>query len=134
MAGEARLLIVDDDPQLRELLERHFAEQYAPRGCVVETAEDGIAALEAIHRHPPTLVILDADMPRMGGVELLEHIRGMEPRIRVIMLTGSADARLPGHVLAAGAESYAPKPLSLTYLDHLVDLFLHDTSRRPYDL
>jgi CheY-like chemotaxis protein len=113
------ILIVDDEPAVREVLSGYFEHQYGPRGYRIETATDGAAALAAVRRQRPALVLLDIDMPGMGGVEALRGVRAIDPKIPVIMVTGNEDARIAGEVLGAGAHSYLPKPVKFGYLAHL---------------
>jgi CheY-like chemotaxis protein len=113
------ILIVDDEPAVREVLTGYFEHQYGPRGFRVETATDGAEALVAVRLQRPALVLLDIDMPGMGGVEALRGVRAIDPKIPVIMVTGNEDTRVAGVVLEAGAHSYLPKPVKFPYLAHL---------------
>jgi CheY-like chemotaxis protein len=113
------ILIVDDEPAVREVLSGYFEHQYGPRGFRVETATDGAEALVAVRLQRPALVLLDIDMPGMGGVEALRGVRAIDPKIPVIMVTGNEDTRVAGVVLEAGAHSYLPKPVKFPYLAHL---------------
>jgi CheY-like chemotaxis protein len=86
-SGRCRLLIVDDSETVLSLLRLLFeGDDYE-----VETAGDGLEAIESIRRQPPDLVITDSVMPRLDGLELLRQIR-REPGTRhipLILLTGS---------------------------------------------
>ena len=84
------ILVVDDDPHFRELY--HTALRI--RGFNVTTASDGLAALESIAHDPPSLVILDLNMPRVDGWDVLRELRNNEATraIPVIVVTG-ADVR-----------------------------------------
>jgi len=93
-----RILVVDDDPQFRELY--RMALQF--EGFAVTTAADGIAALQAIERDPPSLVILDVNMPCLDGWGVLREL-GSNPRTKalpVIVVTA-------GDVLEATAQAAA---------------------------
>jgi CheY-like chemotaxis protein len=113
------ILIVDDEPAVREVLSGYFEHQYGPRGFRVETATNGAEALVAVRLRRPALVLLDIDMPGMGGVEALRGVRAIDPKVPVIMVTGNEDTRVAGVVLEAGAHSYLPKPVKFPYLAHL---------------
>ena len=65
------ILIVDDEPAVREVLTGYFEHQYGPRGYRVETAADGVEALIAVRRRRPALILLDIEMPGMDGVQAL---------------------------------------------------------------
>lgn len=114
-----RILIVDDDPSVREVLTGYFEHQYGPRGYSVESASDGAQALAAVRRRRPTLILLDIEMPGMDGVETLRGVRAHDPTIPVIIITGNASSRVAGEVIKDGAYSYLPKPVKFQYLDHL---------------
>jgi two-component system nitrogen regulation response regulator NtrX len=113
------ILIVDDEPSVREVLVGFFEHHYGPRGYTVETAGDGAEALAAVRRRRPALVLLDIDMPGMNGVEALRALRVIDARIPVIMVTGNASTRVAGEVIKDGAYSYLPKPVKFQYLNHL---------------
>ena len=119
------ILIVDDEYSVREVLTTFFEHEYGPRGYTVETANDGAAALAAVRRHRPALVLLDIEMPGMNGVEALRGIRAIDSAIPVIMVTASESTRLVGDVIKGGAFSYLPKPVRLQYLEHLAASVLH---------
>jgi len=122
--SEKLILVVDDEPSVREMLVSYFQQAYVPRGYEVETATDGREAIEAVHRRRPALVLLDIEMPGMDGVAALRGIHAIDPKIPVIMVTGNESARVAGEVIRDGAFSYLPKPVKLRYLDHLVGTVL----------
>lgn len=84
----ARILIVDDEPLIIEVLSEHFKASYD-----IETAMNGTDALAAVVRERPDLMLLDINMPRMNGIELLRKIRESEEYRDsiVFMLTTSND-------------------------------------------
>ena len=118
MTDAKRVVIADDEPQVRQTLTEFFATAYA--GCVVEAVGDGESAVAAVRRATPTLVLLDIEMPGMDGVTALKEIRAIASGVPVIMVTGNESSRVVGHVLGLGAHSYLPKPFRLQYLHHLV--------------
>jgi len=120
MAEPKTILVVDDEPSVREVLVAYFQHEYLPRGYAVETAGDGAAAVEAVRRRRPALVLLDIEMPGMDGVAALKGIHAIDPKIPVIMVTGNESTRVAGEVIKDGAFSYLPKPVKIQYLDHLV--------------
>jgi DNA-binding response OmpR family regulator len=115
-----RILIVDDDPTIREMLSIFFEQEYGARGYVIETHGGGTPALESAARRRPALVLLDIDMPDLGGVETLRCLRTLHETVPVIMITGNASTKVAGEVIGLGAFSYLPKPVKLNYLAHLV--------------
>ena len=116
-----RILVVDDDPQLLDTL-REYLDNLGNR-YIVETATRGSEALRMVARARPHVVILDVEMPGMTGVEVLASLRALDPTIPVIMLTANTDGSVAAETLKLGAVSYAPKPLDVRYLDHLVATF-----------
>lgn len=106
-----RVLVVDDDPIMRLLGSRLLGDA----GYNVETANDGVEALERLERrNDVNIVVTDVHMPRMGGVELLRALRasGREhSAIPVIVLTGSGDEAIELKLMAAGADDYIRKPI-----------------------
>ena len=119
--GQIRILVVDDDPALLDTI-REYLESPGNR-YVVETATRRGEALKLVARARPHVVILDVEMPGMTGVEVLASLRALDPTIPVIMLTANTDGSVAAETLKLGAVSYAPKPLDVRYLDHLVATF-----------
>jgi len=121
-----RLLIVDDEPLILEVLSEHFKPDYD-----VETALNGADALGAILRARPDVVLLDINMPRMNGIEVLRDIKQIDESIAVIMVTANEQITLAAEALTAGAFAYVPKPFDFRYLDHMLASILDRPSRRP---
>jgi two-component system response regulator ResD len=99
-----RILVVDDEPRMRDLIRIHLQAHFT----VVE-AEDGLAALKQINATEPDLVLLDIMMPRLDGWATLKRIRE-ESAVPVMMLTARGEVidRVQG--LRLGADDYLPKP------------------------
>ena len=110
-----RVLIVDDEPLILEVLAEHFKNEFD-----VETAPNGADALGAILRQRPDVVLLDINMPRMNGVEVLKDIKQIDESITVIMVTANEQVSLAAEALKSGAFGYVPKPFDFRYLDHLL--------------
>src|SRR5512145_1886024 len=121
-----RLLIVDDEPLILEVLSEHFKAHYD-----VETALNGADALGAIVRARPDVVMLDINMPRMNGVEVLKDIKQIDDSIAVIMVTANEQVAMAAESLRNGAFGYVPKPFDLRYLDHMLATILDRAPRRP---
>ncbi len=101
--GQTHLLVVEDEPTIREL----FAAMLREAGYSVAQAENGFGALEEIRRHPPALVLSDLNMPRMTGFELISVIRRRFPAIHIIAMSGAFDGdAIPSGV---GADAYYQK-------------------------
>ncbi|WP_405714075.1 response regulator transcription factor [Streptomyces xanthophaeus] len=109
--GAARVLVVDDDPTVSEVVAGYLERA----GFTVDRAADGPAALEAAARHRPDLVVLDLMLPGMDGLEVCRRLRarpGGVSAVPVVMLTarGDEDDRILG--LEVGADDYVTKPFS----------------------
>lgn len=107
----ARILIVEDEPDLRSLLDRHLDRA----GYKVVLAEDGIEALEKAWTEPLDLVLLDLMLPHLDGTEVCRRLRQdtRTSRLPIIMLTakGEPNDRIRGFEL--GADDYIAKPFNL---------------------
>jgi two-component system response regulator ResD len=107
-ASNGRVLVVDDEPIVREILERYLHRG----GFDVATASDGPGALDAFETHSPDLIVLDLMLPGIDGLEVFRRIRKRGRRTGVIMLTarGEETDRVVG--LDLGADDYVAKPFS----------------------
>jgi len=114
-APRKRILLVDDEPLIVEVLSEHFKPSYD-----IETAANGTDALTAVLRARPDVVLLDINMPRMNGVEVLKDIKKIDETIPVIMVTANEQIALAADALKTGAFGYVPKPFDFRYLDHMV--------------
>ncbi len=109
----ASVLVVDDEPKLRSLLES-FLQLH---GLRTMTAGSGREALEALKTFDATIVLLDIKMPDMNGVETLKHIKSLKPHITVLMITGVEEEHTMQEALSLGAYDYLMKPFDLEYLE-----------------
>ena len=113
----ARLLIVDDEESIRDMLSRHF--RYL--GYYVETAGNGADALRVLENEHVDIVITDIRMPEMDGIALLREVRREYPMIHVIMITGFVTQENVLTCMRLGADSCLFKPFDdLTELDAAV--------------
>ena len=102
----ATALVVDDDPASRRLLQVHL------RALGVETrmAADGQQAHAAVQQDPPALMLLDLQMPRMGGMELLRTLRKEAADFPIIVITGHGSIETAVEAMKEGAYDFLPKP------------------------
>ncbi|MFF9067775.1 response regulator transcription factor [Streptomyces sp. NPDC014891] len=107
-----RILIVDDEPAVREALRRSLAFE----GYGTQDAVDGIDALARVESYAPDLVVLDVQMPRMDGLTAARRIRAAGSTVPILMLTArdTVGDRVTG--LDAGADDYLVKPFELDEL------------------
>jgi two-component system NtrC family response regulator len=103
----ARILVVDDDDNLRWVLQTQLEQM----GYSVATAADGASALETIDKEPPALVLTDWKMPGMSGMELLEQIRRDNPEIPVLIMTAFGTIQSAVQAMRSGAYDYLTKPI-----------------------
>ena len=107
--SDARLLVVEDEPNILELLSASL--RYA--GFEVITAAGGTEAVQAAQRHRPDLIVLDVMLPDMDGFDVIRRLRGGGARIPVVFLTArdGTDDKIRG--LTLGGDDYVTKPFSL---------------------
>jgi DNA-binding response OmpR family regulator len=112
--GPSRILVVEDEPDLRALLDRHLERA----GHRVVMAEDGREALRMAWTQPVDLVVLDLMLPGVDGIEVCRRLRSdpRTARVPVVMLTAKLEAadRIAG--LEVGADDYVTKPFNLREL------------------
>jgi two-component system response regulator MprA len=121
-----RVLVVDDDPDVRDSLRRSLTFE----GYTVETAADGHAALSAIAAERPDAVVLDLQMPGLGGLETCRRLRERGDDVPVLMLTARDATRDRVTGLDAGADDYLPKPFALEELLARLRAVLRRTTAR----
>jgi two-component system chemotaxis response regulator CheY len=123
-----RVLVVDDDPDAREL----FSQVLEQAGAEVTRADDGLTALRVASERQPDLVITDIEMPRMNGVELTRQLRNRSATkaIPIVVVTGAAIDDLTGHARAVGCSTVVPKPCAP---DLLVGIVNRHIGRRRED-
>ena len=108
--SDARILVVDDEPDITALVAYHLARA----GYRVKTAGSGPEALEAIAAEPPDLVVLDLMLPGRSGLEVLAELRSRDETrdVGVILLTARREETDRIRGLAEGADDYLTKPFS----------------------
>src|SRR6185503_19997442 len=124
-----RILIVEDDPDIAELVARYLDKA----GFATERAATGREAMQAIAARPPELLVLDLMLPHMDGLEVCRLVRSQDATaaIPIIMLTARAEEseRIVG--LELGADDYLAKPFSPNELVARVRALLRRAQRRP---
>ena len=117
----ARILVADDNADVRDYIARLLREHWT-----VETVADGIAAVDAVHRAPPDLVLSDVMMPRLDGFELVRTLR-RDPAtatIPIMLLSARAGEESVAEGLRSGADDYLVKPFSSSTLVVRVEALL----------
>jgi two-component system response regulator MprA len=104
-----RLLVADDSETVLLMLQRRLEME----GYEVVTATDGFEALERLRNadsREPDVILLDAMMPNMSGIDVLEQLRGSGSKIPVLMISAHLDAQEPDRMRSLGASDCIPKP------------------------
>ena len=122
-----RVLLVDDDARLRELLNRYLSEQ----GFSVKAVADAVAMDRALHREHYDLMVLDLMLPGEDGLAICRRLRAAENQIPIVMLTAKGDDvdRIVG--LEMGADDYLPKPFNPRELVARVNAVLRRQPQLP---
>jgi two-component system OmpR family response regulator len=121
---EARLLIVEDDPNILELLSASL--RFA--GFDVTTAKSGLDAVTAVQRHRPDLVVLDVMLPDLDGFEIVRRLRGGGVHVPVVFLTARDETEDKIRGLTIGGDDYVTKPFSLEEVVARIRAVLRRTS------
>lgn len=107
-----KILLVDDEHEFVTTL----AERLELRNMKVSIAMDGETALGLAENDPPQVVVLDVMMPGLNGLEVLEKIKALDPRIQVILLTGHGATKDGIRGMQLGAFDYLIKPIDIDEL------------------
>jgi len=128
--SHAEILIVDDDALSRKIL----AQLLTSAGYNCRVCEDGVEAMKVIHDKPPSLLLLDFDMPGANGAEVLKQLRADEhqavARVPTIMLTAHGSEESEVSCLHAGADDFVTKPVNAAVLRARIETQLRLRSMR----
>ena len=108
-----KILVVDDEPSIREVLQRGLTQM---GGHSVEVAQNGLEAIEKIEKDVFDLVLTDMKMPEMDGMELLKTIKGTRPEMMVIIMTAYGSIETAVEAMKIGANDYITKPIDFNEL------------------
>jgi diguanylate cyclase (GGDEF)-like protein len=120
------ILVVDDEPQVRELL----AEALVDMGHQVVAAKDAEDAIDKFHMQHFGIMITDMDMPRMDGLELIRHLLAERNNIDIIAITGHTLKYRYTDVIAAGASDFITKPFTLDELEAKLNRLIRERNQR----
>jgi len=116
MGHNLKMLCVEDHPDLR----RNLQEQFAAEEFEVDTAEDGVVAIDKIKNHHYDIILLDIGLPRMDGMGVLKEMKRLNKYTNVIMLTAVDDVPTALECVRLGAKDYISKPYDPEELLHVV--------------
>ena len=111
------IMIVDDEPQVAEVLAKSLSRQ-GHKTTVVHSGED---ALRIISNAAPDALFLDVSMPGINGLEVLAEVRRTRPQLAVVVITGHATADEVEQVKKLGAVDVIPKPAALTHYHRAIE-------------
>jgi DNA-binding NtrC family response regulator len=111
------ILIVDDEPQVAEVLAKSLSRQ-GHRTTVVHSGEE---ALKAINTTTPDALFLDVSMPGINGLDVLAEVRRTKPQLAVVVITGHATPDEVEQVKKLGAVDVIPKPAALTHYHRAIE-------------
>jgi len=120
----AKVLVVDDEPAIRLLLQSILAQE----GHDIETAADGVEALSTVQRELPDVVLLDLAMPNMDGWHFLEELRtlGLRSRVRVIIVSATTDPESMARGQEEGVHERIAKPFDANAIVRTVEAVVQE--------
>ena len=118
----AHILIIDDDPDIRDLLSIYLEGE----GHVLSHAVNGQDGIDQATQTPPDLIILDINMPVMDGTRVVKNLRGaaVTSKIPVIALSAVGGAQMRDDMHRLGCDAYVTKPIDFTVLIGKIDALL----------
>ena len=109
-----KILVIEDEAAIRRVLVKILSEDN--KSYEIAEAEDGLSGIEMIKKEDYDLVLCDIKMPKMDGVEVLEHTKKIKPEIPVVMISGHGDLDTAVNTMRLGAFDYISKPPDLNRL------------------
>ncbi len=109
---QGKVLLVDDEVDFTRVL----AQRLETRDFEVETADNGLKALESIKQTSYDIILLDLQMPEMNGLETLKQLRKDHPDLQVVLLTGQGDLKSGIEAMKLGAADFLEKPADINEL------------------
>jgi len=119
-----KVLIVDDDPGVRESLRMVLKELYEPQ--LTSSGEEALAAFGDLR---PDVVLLDVLMPGLDGLEVLERLKAEDPRTPVVMLTATKTVKTAVTAMKLGSFDYVTKPFDVDELLIIIERATRDAAR-----
>ena len=119
-AERAKILVVEDDPDIRKILEMFLTE----KGFRVKVAEGGPRALDVVAEEPIDLILSDVRMPGMTGLELLCHLKERDPEIQLVLMSAYSSVKDAVEAIRLGAADYVEKPIDFRRLERVIQTVL----------
>jgi len=114
--NKKRILVVEDDEEMRSLLKDFFEED----GFEIDSVSNGSEAFRRIAREPFDLIITDIRMPGLTGLDILPGIKKLQPEVSIIVITAFGSEEVRRKALERGATAYLEKPILFNKLRTLV--------------
>lgn len=121
-------MLIEDSPEVQRYL-RLLLEFDHYRVEVANNGEEGLQRLR--DGCAPAVVLLDMQMPGMDGLQTLQHLRELQPELKVVMCSAEDDPQLIRQALLLGAQAYLVKPVQRLYLSAVLDRCLRQPTRQP---
>jgi len=112
-----KLLVIDDETDILEMMEGHFAL----RGFLVWTALDGAEGFEILEKERPEVVLLDLKMKNWDGDQFIKKVREKGIQTKILVITGYQDDTLRARVEALGVDAFLEKPVSIIELQKRIE-------------
>ena len=113
--GPVSAVVVDDDPDIRELLRNHL--ELSRRVAVVGLASNGLEAITVTEQHQPDVVLLDLGLPKLSGIDAIPQLREVSPTTKIVAISGFVEGRLAKAAHDAGVDAYVEKGLSMRLVE-----------------
>jgi len=121
------ILIVDDEPQVADVLSRSLTRQ-GHRTSVVHTGQE---AIDRVRHTAPDAMFLDVSMPGMNGLDVMAEVKRIKPSLAIVVITGHATPEEIERVRALGAVDVIQKPSALTHYHRAIERLTPTASPRP---
>ena len=115
-AGKTRILIIEDDEEMRSLLKEFLDEE----GYKTDSVDNGSEAYRRLIKEDFDLIITDIRMPGLTGLDILPGVRKLQPEAPIIVITAFGSEEVYHKVLERGATAYLEKPIHLDHLRNLI--------------
>ncbi len=126
MASPKKILVVEDDEEMRALLEDFFLEE----GFETDSVNDGSEAFRKLAHESFTLVLTDVRMPGLTGLDILPGIKKLQPEIPVIVITAFGSEDIRKRAFERGATAYLEKPVHFFKLREIIHEALSSQERK----
>ena len=123
MSHRAKILIVDDQPGIRQLLSEILKEE----GYAIHNAINGMEGINKFEEIKPDVILLDMKMPGMDGIEVLDEIKKLSSDAKVIVMTAYGELEPINHARRLGAYGYVSKPFDVVNLCQIIKTVVNES-------